>query len=69
MAPSSHSASIISGENLPVLRTSAIRFQILSAGAAMDTVTEPSMTTPSLSVRLGHRGATVRNGGGRMQFP
>ncbi|COX20408.1 Uncharacterised protein [Mycobacterium tuberculosis] len=35
MAPSSHSASKVSGENRPVLRTSAINVQILSGGAAM----------------------------------
>ena len=40
MAPSSHSASITSGENLPVLRTSATRFQISSADAAIGTVTD-----------------------------
>src|SRR4029453_17295188 len=53
VAPSSHSASRTSGENLPVLRTSAMRFQISSAGADMVTVAEPCMTTP-LSGSTGH---------------
>ncbi len=50
MAPSSHSASITSGENLPVLRTSATMFQISSAGAAIGIVTDACIANASLSI-------------------
>src|ERR1700722_16789640 len=46
VAPSSHSDSNTSGEKRPVLRTSAMTFQILSAGADMVTVAEPCIATP-----------------------
>jgi len=46
VAPSSHSASITSGENFQVLRTSATMFQILSACAAIGTVTDACVGPP-----------------------
>ncbi|SHW76448.1 Uncharacterised protein [Mycobacteroides abscessus subsp. abscessus] len=45
MAPSSHSASKVSGLNLPVLVISLTSAQILSAGAAICTVTESRMAS------------------------
>ena len=48
------------GENRPVLRTSAIRFQIFSAGASIWTVTEPSITTIlGAAATAGRRDAAV----------
>jgi hypothetical protein len=41
VAPSSHSASNVSGLNSPIRVTSLTRSQTRSAGAAMRTVTEP----------------------------
>src|SRR5689334_18375954 len=51
VAPSSHSASNVSGLNLPIWVTSLTSAHTRSGGAAMCTLTDPSMGTPYGGVR------------------